>query len=120
MDGRVSELSTLLRLGLDVNATNMDGDTPLHLASRHGRLDIAQCLVEAFPDEILRNNRGMTPLDEATSAGEIGCVECILDFSQRGKVHTMENRCRAERNHLEKLRRDKVSNFESVLNSKMR
>lgn len=108
MDGRVVELSMLLRHGLDINSTNVDGDTPMHVASRYGRAEIVECLANALPDETVRNNKWMTPLDEAMAAKEAQCVGQILRYINYGKARAKEDYCSAERRRLEKFRRVQV------------
>lgn len=98
----------LLCHGLDVDAVNKDGNTALHLASRHGTTKVAQRLAEAFPDEEIQNRRGFTALDEAIQAGRTRCTSCIRAFRERGKAHAMDSHCAAERLRLEKVRRNKV------------
>lgn len=104
----MNALSILLCHGLDVDAVNVDGNTPLHLASRHGMTKAVLYLAGAFPDESLKNNLGFTALDEATSARHAPCADCIQDFTRHGKLNAIQNHYRAERDRLEKLRRDKV------------
>lgn len=59
-------LRLLLCHGWNVDAVNNDGDTALHLASKHGAAKAAHALADGFPDDNIRNRRGFTALDEAT------------------------------------------------------
>ncbi|CAM9855014.1 unnamed protein product [Hapterophycus canaliculatus] len=97
----------LLCHGLDVDAVNDEGNTALHLASRHGRAGVVRRLAEAFPNEEIRNRRGFTALDEAIQAGRDRCSSCIRDFADFGKAEALEEHCHFERNRLEKARRNK-------------
>lgn len=107
-DGCANALTILLSHGLEVDAENDDGNTALHLASRHGMAGAARALAEAFPDEEIKNHRGFTAVDEATAAGRTQCTNCIRDFSRRGKLEAIEVHCKVERDRLETLRRHKV------------
>lgn len=98
----------LLFHGLDVDGVNKDGNTALHLASRHGTTKVAQRLAEAFPDEEIQNRRGFTALDEAIMAGRTRCTSCIRAFREHGKASAMGSHCATERLRLEKVRRNKV------------
>lgn len=100
----------LLCHGWNIDAVNDEGDTALHLASRHGRAGVARRLAEAFPNEEIKNRRGFTALDEAIQAGRDGCSSCIRDFADFGKAEALEEHCRIERDRLEKVRRNKVRN----------
>ncbi|CAM9223449.1 unnamed protein product, partial [Sphacelaria rigidula] len=66
-------LGLLLCHGWNVDAVNNDGDTALHLASKHGAAKAANALADGFPDDNIRNRRGFTALDEATrvATGEL-------------------------------------------------
>ena len=49
---------------IDVAAVDAAGDTPMHLAARHGHLEIAVILLEKSPNLItLKNSIGLTPRD---------------------------------------------------------
>lgn len=101
-------MAVLICHGLDVDAVNDDGNTALHLASIHGNSAVAQCLAEAFPNEELRNHRGLTALDEAVRAGNTQCTSCIQHFGDHGKAQALQTHRELERIRLEKLRRKKV------------
>lgn len=108
IEGRVEEISTLICHGLDIDAVDDEGNTALHLASRHGRAAVARRLAEAFPNEELRNRRGFTALDEAIQAQRMQCTSCIRNFADIGKAHMLKEHCNIEKDRLEKLRRKKV------------
>eukprot|EP00903_Cladosiphon_okamuranus_P006423 g6285.t1 len=98
-------MSTLICHGLDIDAVDDEGNTALHLASRHGRVGVARCLAEAFPNEDLRNHRGFTALDEGIQAGGTGCTSCIRDFAEVGKFQALQTHCLMEKDRLENVRR---------------
>ena len=61
-----SEFSTRLLLdldnsGIDVNATNTAGDTPLYLAASHADVGVVKLIVDAGADVNVYNNRGASP-----------------------------------------------------------
>jgi ankyrin repeat protein len=57
-----------LELGGDVNATNADGDTPLHIAAAKGSNAAVQLLVDKGARLDARNKLGQTPLSLTESA----------------------------------------------------
>jgi ankyrin repeat protein len=54
---------------LDINAQDMDGFTPLHLASAAGVLDVVRLLVEHGADTEARDKAGRTPFQVALVKG---------------------------------------------------
>ena len=70
--GKISSISALVKVGVDINAQDKDGNTPLHMiAMNKYRLDMCQKLVLSKVLECgavlnIRNNRGLTPSEEAT------------------------------------------------------
>ena len=66
--------------GADVNATNRNGDTPLHTAAWHGRSDDNEttALLEAGADVDARNGDGETPLHRAVAGGSPVQVDALL------------------------------------------
>ena len=51
--------------GAEVNARDKDDETPMHIAFRNNRLDIAQCLLNRGADIFAENNRGEVPFQLA-------------------------------------------------------
>jgi ankyrin repeat protein len=51
--------------GADVNARDKNHETPLHIAFRNDRLDIAQCLLKSGADIVAKNNKGEIPFQLA-------------------------------------------------------
>ena len=73
------EVHRLLSLGVNINALNEAGDTPLHQCIRDGRIDSAKLLVE-FGADIKRTNRdGWSPVHLATALGQRDLVMFFLD-----------------------------------------
>jgi ankyrin repeat protein len=62
-DEAVATIELLLSLGLDINATNTNGDTALHAAvSGRASPEIVQALVERGAKLDVQNKRNLTPL----------------------------------------------------------
>jgi ankyrin repeat protein len=68
-DAAVEAIRYCLELGLDINATTTNGDTPLHVAvSGRGSPKIVRYLVERGANLDAKDKRGRTPLDLATAS----------------------------------------------------
>jgi uncharacterized protein len=65
--GSAEAARLLLDRGAAINATNEDGNTPLHLAALHGRAEVAAVLLDRNAAVNLKNKRGETPLKLAAS-----------------------------------------------------
>ena len=67
MNNPTDALSALIAFGADVNAVDVMGNTPLHFALKNVLLGNVPSLVEALLDAganpMVRNNKGLTPLD---------------------------------------------------------
>ena len=59
-------VSMLLKAGLDVNDIGSTGQTPLHVAVRHGRVDCVAVLLAAGASVTIKYD-GLTPIDEVTN-----------------------------------------------------
>ena len=82
----------LLGKGADVNV-KVRGDTPLHNATFHGRLEIVQKLIKAGADVNLRNNQGDTPLYRAAldKAADNNRLEIIQELIKAGADVNLRN-----------------------------
>ena len=56
----------LIEQAVDVASQDRDGNTPLHLASFYGQVEVACMLIEYGADVAARNKDGQTPLHLAT------------------------------------------------------
>ncbi|MCP3675940.1 MAG: ankyrin repeat domain-containing protein [Gammaproteobacteria bacterium] len=63
--GLISEISTLLDHGADVNAMGEHGYTPLHDAVEQGHIDAVKFLVEHGASVAIKNNDGDSPTELA-------------------------------------------------------
>jgi tetratricopeptide (TPR) repeat protein len=70
--------SLLAEPGQDVNATNRDGQTPLHYAAWEGHVDCLQLLLDADADVNATNSSGQAPLHLAAWYGKDDAVEWLL------------------------------------------
>jgi len=48
--------------GINPNIQDVDGSTPLHIATRYGNLDVVELLLEYGADPNVKDNKGKTPL----------------------------------------------------------
>ncbi|KAK3237536.1 hypothetical protein CYMTET_52397 [Cymbomonas tetramitiformis] len=89
--GQCDEVLRLIRLGLDVNTQNFDGQTALHISAAHGSVPVVQALLEEGCDMNRRDRWGCTALQEAVRMDETssvrlldkkGCKMFIKDASQ--------------------------------------
>ena len=69
----------LLEFGADPNARDSDGNTPLHLASKNGHLEIVEILLDRGVDVNARNNYNIIPLHLASQRGHPKIVQMLLD-----------------------------------------
>ncbi|MBY0352909.1 ankyrin repeat domain-containing protein [Candidatus Babeliales bacterium] len=76
--GNLARLQELITLGANVDATNNDGETPLHWAAYSGHLPCVQELIAAGANISATNNNGETPLIVTTSFGHLNCVQTLI------------------------------------------
>src|SRR6476646_9272117 len=73
-----AQVRALIKQHVDVNTPQPDGMTPLHWATYHDDLEIAQLLVRAGADVKAMNRYGVTPLSLACTNGNAAIVEMLL------------------------------------------
>ena len=71
-------LQALNVLGIDPDARDDDGGTPMHRAAGEGRVEIIELLYAAGANPNARDNRGRTPLHRAASDGKVTKVEALV------------------------------------------
>jgi len=69
LKNRVRMVSSMLKIGVDINAKNIQGITPLMAATEHGYTEIVQFLLDHGADINIRNLDGDTACDIALAAG---------------------------------------------------
>jgi hypothetical protein len=71
-------LAELLKLGVDVNAAQVDGMTALDWAAFHDDAELAKKLITAGADAKAANRYGVSPLSLACTNGNTAIVELLL------------------------------------------
>jgi ankyrin repeat protein len=78
-NGDVRVLKLFLAAGMDPNAKDDEGNTPLMYGIAEGRTDIVETLLRAKANVNERNPGGGTALDWAASRGKLDTVRLLLD-----------------------------------------
>ena len=89
MAGDREAVRTLLKQGVDVNAAQGDGMTPLHWAARRGDVELAQMLIYAGAN-VRATTRlgGWTPLLMASQLGHAKMIETLVNAGSDLKTTT--------------------------------
>lgn len=66
-----------------VNLRDEDDETPLHLASKMGFINIVNLLMDNGADQALKNKDGVTAAMWAMTESQVDVVELLLDRAQR-------------------------------------
>jgi ankyrin repeat protein len=75
--GDLDQIKRHLYWGTDVNRAGADGDYPLHVAARRGRVVIAEELLDHGADVDAVNAAGRTPLEVALTEGKTQLAEVL-------------------------------------------
>ncbi|XP_041932384.1 transient receptor potential cation channel, subfamily N, member 1 [Alosa sapidissima] len=119
---KVAEM--LLKSGADVNAEQENGETAMHVAARHGSLQMLRSLIEEGGDLTWKSKAGENPLHVAVRHCHAPIVEEILSYLTRERSLDRAQCCVRQQNqrgetslHLAaELRKDSVhENGEDVL-----
>ena len=63
-NNNIQMIKNLIKIGIDINATNSEGNTPLHLAVCDiKKIKIVKLLLDNGADISIANHNGYTPLD---------------------------------------------------------
>ncbi len=74
---RLNMVRSLTKVGCDVNAKNIDGQTPLMAATQYGRAEIIHFLLDKGADVRATDVYGQTALDIASKKGLQNIVELL-------------------------------------------
>ncbi|KAF5731967.1 GA-binding protein subunit beta-2 [Tripterygium wilfordii] len=61
----------------DLNACNVEKNTPLHWACLNGQIEVVKKLILAGANVSALNSHDMTPMDEAVTQGKIDVIDAI-------------------------------------------
>ena len=91
--GHADVARMLVECGADVSGQNMDGRTPLHLASVWGHVDMARMLIERGADVSAQDKYfGTTPLQLASSSGHEDVVRMLVERGADVSAHDKSGR----------------------------
>lgn len=76
--GRLDRVKYLIEYGVNVNARDDNGYTPLHAAAYGGYLDVIKYLIEKGAD-VNADNNGYTPLHTAANTDHLDVVKYLID-----------------------------------------
>ncbi|PPD66744.1 hypothetical protein GOBAR_DD36379 [Gossypium barbadense] len=76
-NGHLDIVEYLIGRGVDVNASNVENNTPLHWACLNGHVEVVKKLVSAGANVSLLNSHERTPIDEAVSMGKVDVIDAI-------------------------------------------
>ena len=76
--GDLDEVRQHLKLGVNINTTNVDGLTALHQACIDANFDMVKFLVENGADLNAQDSEGWTPLHASVSVGNLEVSKLVL------------------------------------------
>ena len=85
-NGDTETVRSLSSAGVPISVTDRNGNTPLHLAVRHGCPNTIQALVEAKANLNARNNKGETPLMIAADLRVLDAVRKLIDAGADARI----------------------------------
>lgn len=77
---KLALLGYLIETGWDMNASDKDGNAPLHLACEKGFDDVVLRLLKSGAEVNAGNGSGETPLLIAASRGSLKCMELLVSY----------------------------------------
>ena len=85
-EGNLLRVETFLRQGMNAQAADQHGVTPLFLAAKHGRRDVVELLMERGAVVNLARQDGVTPLFIAVQEGRPDMVALLLEKGADAKT----------------------------------
>lgn len=82
--GDLDQIKRHLYWGTDIDQAGADGDYPLHVAARRGRVVIAHELLKHGSDVNARNRAGRTPLQVALLEGKTQLANALIEKGAEG------------------------------------
>ncbi|KAJ4762107.1 Ankyrin repeat-containing protein [Rhynchospora pubera] len=76
-NGHLAIVDYLIQNGADVNATNLEKNTPLHWACLNGHLEVIKSLIMSGASVSALNSHEKTPVDEVVCRGKLEVVDAI-------------------------------------------
>lgn len=77
--GNLTMVQLCIYSGNDVNAQNINGQTPLHLATKNGYLEVAQFLIDNGANVNAKDIHDWTPLDMAAQFGYLEIAQLLIN-----------------------------------------
>jgi ankyrin repeat protein len=77
--GKIFMVKDAINNGSNLNETDEDGITPLHVAAEHGYIEIVQLLINFGADKNLRDKNGILPIELAKKNSHQVIVELLND-----------------------------------------
>jgi ankyrin repeat protein len=75
----VAAVEALLAEGVEIDARDEDGETPLIRAILEDHIDVVELLIAHGADVMVRNERGLTPLHAGAYSGSAEVARLLLD-----------------------------------------
>lgn len=78
--GDLDEVKQYLKIGVNINTSNIDGLTALHQACIDANIQMVKFLVENDADINAQDNEGWTPLHAAVSVGNYDVTKYLFNY----------------------------------------
>lgn len=91
-DGNTTLVKALIKRGVDLTATNMEGDTALHVAAKVNNVEIAIRLLVAGSDANAIGHGGATPLQHAAQTTGERMVQILLGWEAMPDLRNLDGK----------------------------